>query len=173
MHTRSVTSSEVPVSNSNFISDHFLLFFNIDLNVCAAPPPGRLQKRPYFVCDWKRASNRSFQLTCDELASKIRVPFDLLMIGSNKYPAESQIRLNIYCCEVVHALRLAKQSAVPSRLVWPGTEAPGWFANVNLQNACNSAKFWPSVWYFGGNSPFHLQSNFCPFQVLMSLLTFS
>ena len=71
-----------------------LRFFKIDLNVCAAPPPGRLQKRPYFVCDWKRASNRSFQLTCDELASKIRVPFDLLMIGSNKYPAESQIRLN-------------------------------------------------------------------------------
>ena len=64
-----------------------------------------------------RAFKRSFQLTCDELASKICVPLDLLMIGSKKYPAESRIRLNIYCSELVHALCLAEQSDVPSRLV--------------------------------------------------------
>ena len=150
MHTQSLTPSEVLVSDSNFTSDHFPLFFNIDLNSSVPPPPGRLQKRPYFVCDWKRASMSSFQSTCDELVSKIRVPFDLLMVSSKNHPAESRIRLNIYCGELVHALRLAEQSAVPSRRVWPGTEVPGWSANVNLQNACSSAKFWLSVWREAG-----------------------
>jgi len=56
MHTRSVTSSELLVSDSNFTSHHFRFFFNIDLNFSVLPPPGRLQKCPYFVCDWKCAS---------------------------------------------------------------------------------------------------------------------
>jgi len=63
---------------------------------------------------------------------------------------ESRIWLNIYFSELVHELRLAEQSAVPSRQVWPGTEVPGWSANINLQNVCNSAKFWLSVWREAG-----------------------
>ena len=53
MHTWSVIPSKILVSDSNFMSDHFPLFFNIDLNVSVLPPLGRLQKRPYFVCEWK------------------------------------------------------------------------------------------------------------------------
>ena len=72
------------------------------------------------------------------------------MVGSKKYLTESQIRLNIYCSELVHALCLAGQLAAPSRWVWPVTKVPGWSANVNLQNACNLAKFWLSVWHEAG-----------------------
>ena len=66
--------------------------------------------RPYFVCDRKRPSMSSFQSTCDELASKIRVPFDLLMVSSKNYSAESRIRLNIYCSELLtHYVSLNSQ----------------------------------------------------------------
>ena len=50
-----------------------------------------------------------FQNACNDILSKICVPFDLFMRSSRKNMRDSRVRLNIYCNELTHALALEKK----------------------------------------------------------------
>jgi len=61
---------------------------------------------------------------------------------------EPEIRpqLNIYCAEIIQALKCAESVAVAVKSVIVKTEKFGWSSNPLLQKACSDSRFWLRIW---------------------------
>ena len=80
------------------------------------------------------------------MLDKIRVPFQLLQRQPGMDKSDIRIELNFYCVQITQALKNAEKFAVPVRTCRSGTEKFGWSSNESLKSACQSSKFWLSLW---------------------------
>ncbi|XP_065574920.1 uncharacterized protein LOC136036545 [Artemia franciscana] len=118
--------SHVDISVS--ASDHFPLINSVEIVLALRP-----QRKWYTKSDWRKVNQMIYHIVLDDILNKIKTP-------------EKQILLNIYCCEIIHALHCAEDAAVPTRRVKIGSEIPNWSDNSFLQDSCQHSKFWYKIW---------------------------
>lgn len=145
-----VQNESVSVLMGGTLSDH------LPISLSFACPFSEVKKsaapKLKVVQDWKLddAAIQQYQQVCNSILEKIQVPFPLLMSNSDIPVEEQKLLLNIYSASICHALRCAESAAVPSRKVRVNTEIRGWSANLNLTEACQTAKFWFRLWCDSG-----------------------
>ena len=127
------------------ISDHLPVSCSFDTTI--QPSIGLSKVRKWRKkSDWKKINIDVYQSVCDEIMGRIKVPYHLLQANPSLETTEKQIDLNVYCMEIIHALRVAESAAVPQRKVRIGTEVPRWKENPLLAQLCHASKFWHKMW---------------------------
>ena len=93
-------------------------------------------------------SSKSFSKVCDEMLSKIKVPFSLLCDLAMLQQSEKNISVELtsYLAQINRAMKCADRSTVPLRSVRKKSQLEDWSKNRYLVNACNSAKLRLSIW---------------------------
>lgn len=133
----------VSVGSDGAYSDHLPLSFAIP----AVSPQCAPKTKPEPARDWKKVVREQFQLNCEQILKKIKVPFHLLQWDCDLTESEIRLQLNMYFYEICHSLRVAERVAVPLRSVRRGSRVKGWASNSELVKARAAAKFWLGVWH--------------------------
>ncbi|KAK2711552.1 hypothetical protein QYM36_012645, partial [Artemia franciscana] len=123
------------------ISDHLPVSCSFNTTIKPSIGPSNVRKWRK-KSDWKKINIDEYQSVCDEMMGRIKVPYHLLQANPSLETTEKQIDLNVYCMEIIHALRVAGSAAVPQRRVRIGTEVPHWKENPFLAQLCHASKFW-------------------------------
>lgn len=127
----------VTVDSEHTVSDHLGLCFKANFFPCRPNKPQIYATKT----EWNKINADQYKQTCDEILGKIKVPFQLLMHGSSDLVA-----LDIYCTEIIHAMKTAEQASVPTRRFKPGISKPGWSRSPKVRQAKARAKFWLRLW---------------------------
>ena len=100
--------------------------------------------------EWEKIDIPSYPSVCDNILSKIKVPYPLLRPRSGLSQAFMQLSLTTYCSEIMHALRVAETAIVSTRKVRIGSEISKWNENPELHEACRRSQFWFQLWCDNG-----------------------
>ena len=133
----------VKVLREGFDSNHL----PISTSFYSSPPMAQNTESNWFSYrDWKNVWSESFSKVCDEMLSKINVPFHFLcdraVLPLNK--KNISVELTSYLTQINHVLNEASFlfDVFVKRLCWK----IGKKKNRDLANAYNSAKQWLSIW---------------------------
>ena len=81
-----------------------------------------------------------YHLTCDENSGKIKVPFQLLVLGCH-----DKVTLKTYSAEITHAPKVAESTLVTSTVIKIGTRKRGWSEHKYVNQAKRRLKMC-SLW---------------------------
>ena len=74
------------------------------------------------------------------------MPYDLLCMSARADSVDTRVKLNVYCADLIHSLRVAELAAVPIKRIKSGREIIGWSKYPALCEACDKAKLWLKIW---------------------------
>ena len=109
-------------------SDHLDLQFEVKFVKVAKSTTSKF----FTKAEWKKINWDLYQAKCDEVLQKIEVLYHLLKHGSS-----DTLALDLYCCEIVHAMKVAQSAASPQAQICVGTCKLGWNKDPNV----NDVKF--------------------------------
>ena len=84
--------------------------------------------------------------TCDRILVKLKVPYHVLQPSINLSENELRLQLNLYCEEIIYALKCADKAAIPVRWMRCKSEKYRWSSNPALASACATAKWCLRLW---------------------------
>ena len=132
------------------LSDHFPLFFNVDLLSLSPPPPPPTVLGPCHSVriDWSKVSAANVQNYCDRLSQCIDVlPSDVTnCVAANC--TKHQAMLDSYAQSLVSSLLHCASECFPTYTVKSGKRLVGWNDSACLFK--KTANFWYKVWKEAG-----------------------
>ena len=127
-------SGSVQVDSDHVVSDLLGLNFRVPFSPTSIRNTGGMF---YTKTEWRKINCEVYVETCDNILNKIKVPFHLLMHGTKDPTA-----LDIYCSEIIHAMKVAESAAEPKCRLRKGTRRPGWDECPSIKVAKRLAKLW-------------------------------
>jgi hypothetical protein len=131
----------VSVLNDCLCSDHNPI--NVSIPVSSSQRAS-LRSKWFVRKSWALTDVGLFQKVCDDILTKIKVPYHLLQ--SSSAVMDEPGLLNLYCEQIKYAIRCADHAAVPVSKSRVKTEKYGWSRNPILVSACSQAKVWLRIW---------------------------
>ena len=143
-HVSSLVTDIYAVHSGSILSDHFPLFFKINLQPSSLPPCVNRSVR----IDWSKATSTHIQYYCDRLSSWVdTLPSDIINCVAADC-TQHQTMLDIYAQSLISSMLQSASECFPTLTSKPRRRLAGWNDSASLLK--ESTNFWYKVWKEAG-----------------------
>ena len=142
-HISSLVIDIHAVHSGSLLSDHFPLFFKINLRLLSLPPTPPSVDHSVRI-DWSKATSTHIQRYCDRLSACVdTLPSDIISCVAADC-TQHQAMLDLYAQSLISSMLHCASECFPTITSKPRRRLAGWNDSAGLLK--KSANFWCKVW---------------------------